>query len=259
MLEQITPLVLTFNEAPNIRRTFDRLTWAKRVVVVDSWSDDETQAIATSYPNVDFMRRRFDLHANQWNFGLRETGIDTEWVLALDADFVLTDAFIREVQSLAPPANIAGYRARFRYCIDGIPLGGTVYTPVTVLFRRTSAGYAQQGHTQRVEIAGNVATLRAPISHDDRKSLERWFGSQIKYMELEAKDLLAAPITALDLPDMVRRLVFVAPIAMFLYCLLAKRTLFDGSRGLRYACERAIAELILSLFLLQGLLDRRRE
>jgi glycosyltransferase involved in cell wall biosynthesis len=85
VFEQITPLVLTYNEAPNIGRVLDRLAWAGRVVVVDSYSDDATEMIAKTYPNVAWIQRAFDCHANQWNFGLRETGIDTEWVLALDA------------------------------------------------------------------------------------------------------------------------------------------------------------------------------
>ena len=60
MLEQITPLILTFNEAPNIGRLLERLDWARRVVVVDSFSDDQTEAIARRCPSVDFVRRCFD-------------------------------------------------------------------------------------------------------------------------------------------------------------------------------------------------------
>ena len=40
MLENITPVVLTYNEEPNIVRTFSRLCWANDVVVVDSGSSD---------------------------------------------------------------------------------------------------------------------------------------------------------------------------------------------------------------------------
>ncbi len=32
-------------------------------------------------------KRAFTTHAEQWNFGLEQTGITTEWVLALDADY----------------------------------------------------------------------------------------------------------------------------------------------------------------------------
>ena len=256
MVDHVTPLILTFNEAPNIARVLDRLTWAKQVVVLDSFSTDDTEAIARRYPNVAFYQRRFDAHANQWNFGLLETGMDTDWVLSLDADYVLTEAFVHELRSLDPADDIAGYSARFRYCIEGIPLKGTVYTPVTVLFRREAATYLQRGHTQRVQVNGKVGTLRSPIHHDDRKPLERWFASQVKYMALEAEVILGTPREELDVPDKIRRLVFVAPLAMFVYCLVVKLAILDGQRGLFYACQRAVAETILSVFLLQGILKR---
>ena len=69
-------------------------------------------AICDAFPNVRAVVRPFDNHASQWNFGLKETGIASEWVLALDADYVLTDAFIDEVQSLRPAQSITGYRMR---------------------------------------------------------------------------------------------------------------------------------------------------
>lgn len=257
MIDQITPLILTFNEAPNIGRVLARLTWAERVVVVDSFSNDETESIAKQYPNVSFLQRRFDCHANQWNYGLSEAGISTEWVLALDADYVLSDAFVRELYSLMPEDDIAGYQASFRYCIHGVPLSGTVYPPVTVLFQHEKATYVQDGHTQRLRVNGSVKQLSSPILHDDRKGLDRWFSSQIKYMQLEAAVLVGTPFAQLNLPDKVRRLVFFAPFAVLIYCLAVKRTLFDGWRGWFYACQRSVAEAMLSLFLMQEILKRR--
>ncbi len=257
MLEQITPLVLTYNEAPNIGRVLDRLAWAGRVVVVDSYSDDATEMIAKTYPNVAWIQRAFDCHANQWNFGLREAGIDTEWVLALDADFVLSDEFVREVGALAPGPQTAGYRAKFRYCIEGVPLRGSAYPPVTLLYRRDRATYWQDGHTQRINVDGAVDTLTATVLHDDRKSLERWFRAQIRYMRIESGMLLDAPISSLSAADRIRRLVFFAPPAMLAYCLFFKGALLDGRRGLLYACQRAIAETILSLFILEARAQRR--
>ena len=51
MLSSITPVVLTFNEAPNISRVLDRLSWATDIVIVDSGSQDGTQSIVSRYPN----------------------------------------------------------------------------------------------------------------------------------------------------------------------------------------------------------------
>ena len=91
MLSDITPLILTFNEAPNIRRTLEQLSWAQEIVVVDSFSTDETLAIATTLPRTRVVHREFDSFAGQCNFGLQCAR--TEWVLSLDADYVLSDEF----------------------------------------------------------------------------------------------------------------------------------------------------------------------
>src|SRR5258705_4385454 len=119
MLDQITPLILTYNEAPNIARTLEKLRWARDIVVVDSFSNDDTAEIAKSFSSVRLHQREFDSHQNQWNFGLRETGLTTPWVLALDADYVLTDEFIAELKLLQPDTATSGYRAHFIYCIKG--------------------------------------------------------------------------------------------------------------------------------------------
>src|SRR5688500_5120622 len=113
MLDRITPLILTYNEAPNIARTLDSLRWASEVVVVDSFSTDDTATIAASFPNVRVIQRAFDCHRNQWEFGLKQTGISTEWVLALDADYIVTTDLIKEFENLKPSAQTTGYRASF--------------------------------------------------------------------------------------------------------------------------------------------------
>jgi glycosyltransferase involved in cell wall biosynthesis len=251
MFDLITPLILTYNEAPNIGRVLDRLAWARRVVVVDSCSDDATESIAKGYPNVSLVRRPFDCHANQWGYGLRETGIDTEWVLAMDADYIAPDELLREIRTLAPGADVSGYRASFKYCIEGRPLRATVYTPVTVLYRRERAVYIQDGHTQRVTVDGTIASLSTNMLHDDRKSLSRWVASQDRYMWLEAEKLLAADWSSLGWPGRVRKLRVIAPFAMLIHCLFVKGLILDGRAGVFYSFQRACAELLLSLHLLQ--------
>jgi glycosyltransferase involved in cell wall biosynthesis len=258
MLDQITPLILTLNEAPNLERTLAPLAWARDIVVVDSGSTDDTCAILARDPRVRVFERRFTSHAEQWNFGLMETGIATGWVLALDADYVLEEALVAEIGAMQPPADVAGYRAGFIYCIEGRPLRGTAYPPVTVLYRKAGARYSQDGHTQRVEVAGRVDSLAGRIRHDDRKPLSGWLGSQARYMRLEADKLLSTPLSELGAADRLRRMVVFAPAAMLLYCLFVRGNILDGRAGLYYALQRATAEAILSLCLLQKMLGAPR-
>ena len=67
MLDQITPIVLTYNEAANIRRTLDAVSWAREIVLVDSHSDDATLTIVSQIPQVRVFQRRFDCLENQCN------------------------------------------------------------------------------------------------------------------------------------------------------------------------------------------------
>src|SRR6266516_4023555 len=127
MLEQITPLILTFNEAPNIGRTLEKLAWSKDIVVVDSFSTDETLRIVKTHPQARVVQRQFDSFAGQCNFGLQE--VRTEWVLSLDADYILGDGLKDELARLRPTDDVAGYRAKFRYCIHGRPLRDSLYPP----------------------------------------------------------------------------------------------------------------------------------
>lgn len=253
MLNRITPLVLTFNEAPNIERTLDRLDWAEEIVVIDSGSTDQTREILARNPRVRVFQRPFTTFAEQWMFGLHETGIRTDWVLALDADYLLSPALIEELGTLAPDAGTDGYRASFVYCVNGVPLRGAAYPPVTVLLRRARARVEQDGHAQRARVEGAVRPLAAPLFHDDRKSLSHWIGSQARYMRIEAEKLSTTPPASLSGVDRLRRLLVIAPPAMFVYCYLVRGGILDGWPGLFYAIQRATAEAILSLFLI----DRR--
>lgn len=247
MLDQITPLILTYNEAPNVARALAGLSWAKEIVVVDSFSDDETVEIARSFPTVRVVQRAFDCHRNQWEFGLKETGISTPWVLALDADYVVTKELVAELERLQPERRTVGYRARFIYCINGKKLRSGIYPPVTVLYRRDVVSYIQDGHTQRVAVDGTIEELRAPLLHDDRKSLRRWFASQKRYTELEAQKLRAANRLELSRSDRLRRWRVVAPPAMLVYCLMVRGGIFDGWQGFYYAFQRTAAELMLAV------------
>ncbi|MDM8540328.1 glycosyltransferase family 2 protein [Desulfococcaceae bacterium HSG9] len=249
MQKQITPVLLTYNEAPNIERSLSRLDWADKIIVVDSFSDDETLAIIQQFPNTQIFQRKFDTHTRQWNFALNETGIVTEWVLALDADYILTKTLVAELKILEPPKEITGFRAKFIYYVAGQPLVSSVYPPVTVLYRRAYAHYQQDGHTQKVVINGTVQHLRAPILHDDRKSLCHWVSSQNRYIRLEAQKLAQSDFKNLNWPDRIRAMYFIAPFAVPFYCLFIKGIIFNGLPGLHYALQRMFAELLLSLYL----------
>lgn len=247
MLSEITPLVLTFNEAPNIERTLAKLTWAREIIVLDSYSTDATEAICRRFPNVKFLQRPFDSFAGQCNAGLEF--VSTEWVLSLDADYVLTDPLLAEIGQLPPDGPMMAYIARFRYCVSGHPLRGTLYPPRPILFRTARGRYLQDGHAHRLTIDGRSKQLQGYVWHDDRKPLARWLSSQQSYARIEAEKLSGDPVRR-SLADRLRRWIWPAAPAAFFYTLLVKGCLFDGWPGWHYVFQRTYFEVLLSLELL---------
>jgi glycosyltransferase involved in cell wall biosynthesis len=248
----ITPIILTFNEAENISRVLNALSWAKSILVIDSFSTDATLSILAADSRVQVLQRAFDTAANQGNFGLAHVG--TEWVLSMDADYVCTETLIREIAELSETSDVQGYSIPFRYCIGGRPLRGTLYPPRTSLYRRSRAKYIDDGHTQRVVIDGAVKCLHSFMLHDDRKPLDRWLNSQRRYADREALKLSTAQ-GSLRFTDRVRKARWIAPLIMPFYCLLGRGLLLDGRAGLFYSMQRTYAEVLLALRLLDSELN----
>jgi glycosyltransferase involved in cell wall biosynthesis len=86
---KITVSIITFNEELNIRRCLESvLTVADEIVVVDSFSADQTEAICREF-NVRFIQNVFRGHIEQKNFAVSQALHD--FVLSLDADEALSD------------------------------------------------------------------------------------------------------------------------------------------------------------------------
>jgi glycosyltransferase involved in cell wall biosynthesis len=251
MLEDITPVIITYNEAPNIARTLDRLVWARRILVIDSGSNDGTVEIVRSYPQAEVVHRPFDDCASQWNFG--NSQVARGWVMSLDADYELSDALEAELRGLRPSEATSGYRAQFVYRIFGRSLRGSLYPPRIVLYRRDKAYYRNEGHTQQLVVAGDVLPLSGVIFHDDRKPLARWVSSQRRYAHQEAEYLLASDRNSLNRADRVRLAGWSAPFAVLLYTLFFKGCVLEGWPGWYYVLQRVLAEMLIAL----ELVDRR--
>lgn len=243
----LTAVILTFDEESNIGRSLERLHWVPEVIVIDSFSSDRTCDIATSFGNTRVVQRAFDTHATQWNFGLEQ--VRNPWVLTLDADYIVSEELAEEISHLTPRPETNAFFARFIYCIKGHPLRASLYPPRAVLFRKDRAHYVQDGHTQILRFEGTAEQLETPIRHDDRKSLGQWLQAQDQYARLEAEKIASAAVS--NLHDSLRKWILPAPILTSFYCLFVKGLIFDGWAGWHYTAQRTMAELILSLRLIE--------
>lgn len=248
---KLSCLVLTYNEAANIRNLLDSLHWLQDILIIDSGSTDETLSYIAMYGNVSVVTRKFDTFANQCNFGLSQ--LSSDWVLSLDADYVVTcdlQSQIRYMLSLDSKDysdSYDAYKIPFKYCINGKSIRSGLLPPRICLYRRTLAHYIDVGHAHKVQINGKIGKINAFLLHNDRKPLKRWIQSQIKYQKIEGDMLKVAKVSDLAVQDRLRRNSFAAPFVAFFICLTLRGGILDGKEGLIYAFQRLVAESLLYL------------
>jgi glycosyltransferase involved in cell wall biosynthesis len=241
---QITPVILTLNEEPNIGRALNALEWADEVVVVDSGSTDGTERIARGFANVRWLVRAFDTHAAQWSFAIDAAGSRARYVLALDADYQVPNAFVKELQERFCASDYAGGIAAFDYRIRGRSLIGSVYPPKLVIFRPNLVKVSQPGHTQELQVEGATYRFSTPLIHDDRKPVARFVMSQLEYARLESLRLAGGRTRRWQ--DRLRS-AGLMPLVAGLGAYVKAGGPLRGSASLRYAYERMLFECVLAL------------
>lgn len=145
--QSITVIVLTYNEAPHIERCLSRIQpVVERVIVVDSYSTDNTVAIARRM-GAEVYQHPFKHQADQFQWALDTIDIRTEWILKLDADEYFEPAAVEEIRKKldALPAEITGIEFKRKFIFMGrwIRWGGYYPTVLTRLWR-TGRGYIEQ-------------------------------------------------------------------------------------------------------------------
>lgn len=242
----LTAVILTWNEEENIARTLSHLIWLQKIIVVDSGSTDKTIELIQSFPNTEICTRKFDTHATQWNYGT--SLCNSEWVLSLDADYILTDAFIEEIKQKILQTNISAFYTNFDFVVFGKALRGNNTTPRAVLFKKQFCNYYDEGHTQRLNINyGSAESFTNRILHDDRKPLSRWLYNQGNYSLKETAMLMQRSNKDLPLTGRIRKTKIWAPVFIFFYCLIRKGMIFNGWRGWHYTLQRTLAEILISM------------
>ena len=103
----VSAVMITHNEAINIRRTLSQLSWCDEIIVVDSFSSDGTDRIAKDM-NCRVIRRVFESYGEQKSFAIALSRND--WVICLDADEYLTSELVEEIkQEMEQPENIQAF------------------------------------------------------------------------------------------------------------------------------------------------------
>ncbi len=217
--------MITLNEEANIAAALDRMTEFDEVVVVDSGSRDRTVEIAESYPNA-----RASFHAWRGFAAQKAHALSlcrNEWVLNIDADEILTDAFIEAVRKTVA-ANEAdaleSTRTLYRWGKRPRHPGGK--DRLVRLFRKSAGHYPARRVHESISIDGKIARTEATIEHHENLTFTERAAKASRYSEERARDKF-------DRGDKVSlpTLLCIFPLTFHQHYFL-KGYVFDGVDGL---------------------------
>jgi glycosyltransferase involved in cell wall biosynthesis len=262
VISNISVLILTLNEAPDIARCLESVDWSDDVHVLDSGSVDGTQEIAAKL-GATVHYHKFSGYASQRNVGLR-LPFAHEWILILDADEQITQLGAKELQQFADSAKptFAAARMRRRDFWDSTWLQHAQISPFFIrLVRRGAASYAREVNEVLV-VDGAIAELDQPFNHFPfSKGLTHWIAKHNSYSSKEAELLLQQYSAPLEIRKLlagdfnVRRsaqkaLFFRLPfrsIIKFVYMFFFRFAFLDGMPGIRYVILQCFYEYLISL------------
>ena len=190
----VTAVILTFNEEQHLARCIASVqAVATDVVVVDCYSTDATLDIARAQ-GARVLQHAWLNHAAQFNWALTQLGADTEWVLRIDADEVLTPALTEEIRTRLPGIGpeIDGVYWGRRMTFQGrlIRHGGVFPVRVLRLFRHGRGQCENRWMDEHIKVAGPTADFAGEMIDDNLNSLTWWTDKHNRYASREAVDLL---------------------------------------------------------------------
>lgn len=221
-------LIPTFNSRQDLAELLPTLQWAAEVVVVDSFSTDDTMAVAQQH-GARVLQHAYINSAKQKNWAIPQCA--QEWVLVVDTDERLPPACIAELQNLFAhdlPATVDAYRLARQTLFLGqwVKAAGLWPDYQTRLFRKSVGRYVDKEVHADVQVPGEVRTLQQPLLHNATPSLSKQIGLLDRYSRYQADELSKRGVRFRWHNLLLR------PPAIFLYLLFMRGALWAGFRGL---------------------------
>lgn len=250
----VTVIVPVKNEEKSLATCLARLKQFAKVLVVDSGSTDRTGEIVLEHGAELVQFRWTGAYPKKRNWMLMNHPFTTEWVLFLDADEVVDDAFCEEVDAALRDTDKVGYWLNYtnyflgkelRHGLDQrklalIRVGAGLYERIE---ENAWSGLDMEIHEHPV-LDGPVGELSRRIDHRDFRGLENFIRRHVEYAKWEAARYQALHGAGLDQASYLtgrqrfkyRHLAkWWYPWFYFGFTYFGRLGLLDGRAGLAYA------------------------
>lgn len=262
MTAPVSAVVLTYNEEPNIEACLRSVAgWAQEIVVVDSGSTDRTCEIARTYTDKLHEHPYVD-HSKQWKWALDNLPLECDWVLALDADNVVSDTLKRQIShALAhDDGTVHGYFSVHTHYFRNRRIRGLKKYWLRLIRRSRTRLDETELVDFRFVVDGPTRSLTGEISESNQKelSIDFWINKHQKFasrMAIEEVLRRAGHIKWTMKPRLLgnhdermiwfksrwyRGPLFVRPVLYFIYRYVFRAGFLDGRNGFAYHLLQAL-------------------
>lgn len=195
MNNSIAVVILTFNEEIHIERCIrsaQRVT--DKIVVVDSYSTDDTCAIAQRMGSVVY-QHAFENHARQFNWAIENCDIQAQWIWRLDADEYIEPSLaskaLQAIEHIAEDVN--GIYVNRKIVFMGQPLlhGGWYPAPQIKIIRKGFGGSENKWMDEHLVVfSGKTISIDGDQTDDNLNDLTWWSHKHVNYASREAINTL---------------------------------------------------------------------
>lgn len=256
MNNSIAVIILTFNEEIHIERCIrSAQTVSDEIIVVDSFSEDETCAIARRMGAVVY-QHRFVNYAKQFNWALENCDIKAQWIWRLDADEYiepsLAEQALQNIEMVSEDVN--GIYVNKKIVFMGKPLLHGGWYPVQLLkIMRKGFGACEDKWMDEhlVIFSGTTISIDADQTDENLNDLTSWSHKHVNYATREAVDTLLTEYNLQNSKELVlpkfrgtnaerkrwlkmkyaKTPLFVRPLVNFFIRYILKAGFLDGKRG----------------------------
>lgn len=171
-MNKVSVIIITKNEANNIRACLESVSWADEIIVVDSASTDGTIEVAREFTQQVYIFSEWPGFGPQKNRALSYASHN--WILSLDADERVTPELRAEIEVALQNAQIDGYEIPrlSSFCGRFIRHSGWHPDYVLRLFRRGKGRFSDALVHESVQLKGKVAQLKQPMLHYSYRNFE---------------------------------------------------------------------------------------
>ncbi|MAT89114.1 MAG: lipopolysaccharide biosynthesis protein [Flavobacteriaceae bacterium] len=183
-MTKLSVIIPTFNEASYIEAALQSVQFADEIIVIDSFSEDETVAKAKTL-STKIIERQFDNFSNQKNAALEHATGD--WVLFLDADERITHSLQFEIEAAIQNSKFGGYKLNFPHFF----INRFLYNhsnDVLRLVKREGAHFSGLVH-EKLHCEGRIGKLKHPVLHFTYKGLNHFIQKKEQYAWFQAEQL----------------------------------------------------------------------